>query len=262
LDGNGASVGSGADASNGHEAPVNGFVNGNASTLFTEERLRSALSSRDEGGTPLPFDAYTSASFGGRATSNASTETRQSRSQTLSSFSPFSPDPNLYLMDHRRMEPAPFSRNDLLPHPSRSYAPGFGPSLRDPNLKGNVGDGSGNANNGQGSSGKVSPTIAPPGSASRYTSYLESNLSAFPASRAGRPEAAISRPTSGHQKHHGYDRLEHDLIQDLNGTLASLDLDHQGLGQGQGVWKSREKGLEGGGLPFKVGRSQMSTPSP
>ncbi|PPQ74910.1 hypothetical protein CVT24_003020 [Panaeolus cyanescens] len=139
--------------------------------------------------------------------------------RSSTSFSPFSPDPNnLYTSsDHTagaqglRRESTPFaSRLEALPHPSKAYAPGFFPPQ---DLKVNTAA-VGGTTQGQ---GKTSPPghVARPPSATRY-SFTENTESSGRA--GGRSEAPISRPSSGQQQQ------EAD-IQDLNGTLASLDLD-------------------------------------
>ncbi|KAJ3506808.1 hypothetical protein NLJ89_g6660 [Agrocybe chaxingu] len=146
--------------------------------------------------------------------------------RTHSNFSPFSPDPNnLYTSSEsvrRDQNSSSYPRLDTLPHPSKAYAPGFFPQ-QSQDLKVNTGT------NGPNTS-KVSPVAARPSSASRYGFAENSD----PPTRAmGRSEAPISRPSSG-QMSAPADHHESDVIQDLNGTLASLDLDRP--------WKSPEIG--------------------
>jgi hypothetical protein len=140
-----------------------------------------------------------------------------------SNFSPFSPDPNnLYtsLESVRRDSCNSFSRLESLPHPSKAYAPGFYP-LPSQELKLNTSLG--------GSQGKVSPTTGRPPSATRY-GFLETVD--LPINRApGRAEGPISRPSSGQTS----EIQEAGLMHDLNGTLASLELDRS--------WKSSEAAL-------------------
>lgn len=145
-----------------------------------------------------------------------------------SNFSPFSPDlNNLYTSSEsvRRDPGAPFSRLDSLPHPSKAYAPGFYPlSSQDLKLNTTVG----------GPQGKVSPTTTRPSSATRY-GFSETVDPPAPINRApGRIEGPISRPPSG-QTSCQVEIQEPDLMHDLNGTLASLELDHS--------WKSPEAAL-------------------
>jgi len=145
-----------------------------------------------------------------------------------SNFSPFSPDPNnLYTSSEgvRRDPGTPFSRLESLPHPSKAYAPGFYP-LPSQELKLNTTVG--------GSQGKVSPTAARPPSATRY-GFSETTDPPAPINRApGRVEGPISRPSSGQTLAH-VEIQEADLMHDLNGTLASLELDRS--------WKSPEAAL-------------------
>ena len=142
-----------------------------------------------------------------------------------SNFSPFSPDPNnLYtsLESVRRDSGISFSRLESLPHPSKAYAPGFYP-LPSQELKLNTKLG--------GSQGKVSPTAGRPPSATRY-GFSETVQVDPPINRApGRVEGPISRPSSGQTS----EIQEGGLMHDLNGTLASLELDRS--------WKSPEAAL-------------------
>lgn len=123
-------------------------------------------------------------------------EPRQNRLQKESNFSPFSPDPNLY------------DTADLVP---RNYAPGSGFGSFNVQETKVIGD-----------NGKISPpsVLRPPNGIQRFgNSYLDD-------SRRYEP---ISRPTSGTPT--GLESKQYDPISDLNGTLASLDLD-------QSTWKS------------------------
>ena len=140
-----------------------------------------------------------------------------------SNFSPFSPDPNnLYtsMESVRRDSGNSFSRLESLPHPSKAYAPGFYP-LPSQELKLNTTLG--------GSQGKVSPTTGRPSSATRYgfSETVDPPINRAP----GRVEGPISRPSSGQTS----EIQEAGLMHDLNGTLASLELDRS--------WKSPEAAL-------------------
>jgi hypothetical protein len=184
----------------------------------TSERLpKSGPSSADSDGA---FDRSYSAIYSGRP--------NPPQIRTLSSFSPFSPDPNLYLTDPTHRDSLAYSRSDLLPHPSKSYAPGFGPSTPSQGQDAKVGTSSSSA-----VATKVSPTSTRPPSVTpaRYGAYLDGSASSFQVNRApGRPSIDTStpggsRPRSSSQRSAG--DQEHDGIQDVNGTLASLNLDHQ-----------------------------------
>ncbi|KAF9562486.1 hypothetical protein CPC08DRAFT_634036 [Agrocybe pediades] len=138
-----------------------------------------------------------------------------------SNFSPFSPDPNNIYMSSEslRRDAAPFSRLESLPHPSKAYAPGFFPvQQQQQDLRVNTGQpGSGN--------GKVSPTSLRQSNSGRYT-FAETSDPPTPINRApGRSELPISRPPSGQLDQHTNGQ-DFDRIQDLNNTLASLELDN------------------------------------
>jgi len=147
---------------------------------------------------------------------------------------------------------------EQLPHPSKSYAPGFGPSpLHTHDSKTGV------SMSESSSSSRLSPGSNRPSSASqRYTSYLESSASSsFQSNRApGRPEGPISRPSSSSTQGRRSSNAEmeakgQDVIQDLNGTLASLDLDQS--------WKAPlESSDSQDSVQFQMTMSSARTPSP
>jgi hypothetical protein len=158
-------------------------------------------------------------------------ELRQNRLQKESNFSPFSPDPNLFSGE----------KNELPHQPSRNYASAFGPSplhMHDSKAIGGL----------NGNSDKVSRL---PNMSQRFgSSYLEDP--------GRRQEAPISRPNSGTPSNGQaaqHDSKEHDAMQDLNGTLANLDLDSQG------TWKPLSADSY---AQYKAANSSAhgSTPSP
>lgn len=132
-----------------------------------------------------------------------------------SNFSPFSPDPNsLYTSSESvKREFNPY-RFDALPHLSKAFAPGFFTQPQD--LKAN------SAVNAVES--KLSPTSVRPSIATRFTFAESTDPLAAIDGGLGRAEAPISRPNSG-QLAPPADKHEMNAIHDLNGTLASLDLD-------------------------------------
>jgi len=138
-----------------------------------------------------------------------------------SNFSPFSPDPNnLYMSSESARRDSTYSRLETLPHPSKAYAPGFFPSQ---DLKINT---TGN--------GRASPASTRPASGNRF-GFGENSDPPAPLNRAsGRAEAPISRPPSGQMASSSSGGIDSDRIHDLNGTLASLDLDRP--------WKSPDIG--------------------
>jgi len=144
-----------------------------------------------------------------------------------SSFSPFSPDPNNFYTsssESLRRDSSVYSRLDGLPHLSKAFVPGFFPQPKEMKINTssmvNVGE------------VKVSPSSAQSSSANRYNFGDSADPLATIRGPHGRTtEAPISRPESGQlmppMEGHGQ-----DSIQDLNGTLASLDLDRS--------WRSPE----------------------
>lgn len=146
-----------------------------------------------------------------------------------SNFSPFSPDPNNFYAlpsERSRRDSGTYSRLDGLPHLSKAFAPGFFPQPQEMKINTtsmvNVGE------------AKVSPNSVHPSNANRYN-YGDSAdpLSSGPHRRT--TEAPISRPTSGQLMSASHDQ---GPIQDLNGTLASLNLDRP--------WRSPEIKTRGG----------------
>lgn len=131
----------------------------------------------------------------------------------LSNFSPFSPDPNIFDEGMKARETSSYARSEALPHPSQAYAPGFYPhqlvahDLRSPN--------------GTPTIGKISPSGRPP-STTRYGNHFDLSDRTL-----GRSEP-VSRPSSGHTSV-SVRRANRDDLEDLNGTLASLDLDRPRL---------------------------------
>ncbi len=144
-----------------------------------------------------------------------------------SSFSPFSPDPNNFYTsssESLRHDSSPYSRLDGLPHLSKAFTPSFFPQPKEMKINTtsmvNVGE------------VKVSPSSAQPSSANRYNFRDSADPLATIRGPHGRTtEAPISRPASG-QLMPPIDGHGQDSIQDLNGTLASLDLDRS--------WRSPE----------------------
>ncbi|KAH9948738.1 hypothetical protein B0H21DRAFT_211430 [Amylocystis lapponica] len=143
-----------------------------------------------------------------------------------SAFSPFSPDPNYLVEGLKNQEQAVSNQVSSLPIPSKGYTPWYN-STQDEKL----GSGSGN----------ISPnsiqTIRPSSASQRYHSLFGE------ASRtSSRQEAPIARPDvsrrSSQEQYAAHDH-DHDIMQDLNGTLASLSLD---LDHSHGMWKTGGEG--------------------
>lgn len=153
----------------------------------------------------------------GSGMSNYASRPEVHRSQL--NFSPFSPEPNNMYMSSEPVRRDSYSRLESLPHPS-TYGPGFFPMQQGHDLKVNTGVGAPKT-------AKISPTQTRTSSGNLY-GFSDHSDPPTPINRApGRSEAPISRPSSGQMAApHSED------IQDLNGTLASLDLDRP--------WKSPE----------------------
>ncbi|KAL6307180.1 hypothetical protein BKA93DRAFT_884991 [Sparassis latifolia] len=151
-----------------------------------------------------------------------------------SSFSPFSPDPNYLVNAVKEQQPMASSSSQTLRQPAKSFTPWFiGQDEKVPSA-----------------SGKISPssaqTIRPPSASQRFLLGEGSSKSLFQADRAASRRdgpVPIARPDvtrKGSQNQEQYSGHDHDHdIQDLNGTLASLDLDHH---HSQGIWKNGADG--------------------
>jgi hypothetical protein len=232
--GNTTAAGSNSSVNEGDNLTAPGY-NNTAASIFGEHKIHPVLltATRDEG--PSSYDSFSSNAFPSRP------EIHRSQSQ----FAPFSPDPNAYVSELKSHD----SRVDMLPHPSKAYAPGFYP-LQTQDLQVT------SAN----SISKTSPTSTRPASASasasRYNAFLEGSNHPFSVNRApGRPEAPVSRPPSGQtagsatQMEQNVQEL--DVMHDLNGTLASLELDRP--------WKS-PTGSTGSGAASRMTNEKASSP--
>jgi RNA recognition motif-containing protein len=153
------------------------------------------FSTRDINSTS-PFGVQPAGGFGG--------DVHTPRAGIPTSFSPFSPDPNLFHGGDLHSGAAPKKPEPLLYYPASTdgFGSGFGSLPTLPH----------DASNTMGANGKV--TVP------HYATYHERTTT-----------TSISRPPSGslsaseRHEYFGMPGHEHDLIMDLNGTLASLDLD-------------------------------------
>ncbi|EPQ58934.1 hypothetical protein GLOTRDRAFT_135938 [Gloeophyllum trabeum ATCC 11539] len=223
----------------------NGFANTNGNGTSTngsgEDTPRSGMDnmqpqSNGNNGVGYSFDRYDPNSYGPRMDTNVP--------PARSSFSPFSPDPNLFPEELRNRDSLTPSRAEPLPHPSKNYAPGFGPSpLQTQDANGLE----------RGNTKRISP-ITPTSahanrpSVSRFNSFLGGTSTPFDVARAASRSSfhEQERPKEAESREH-----EQDLIQDLNGTLASLDLDNS-----QGSWRAQED-RTGGRKSGSPGRSHQ-----
>ncbi|KAG5638078.1 hypothetical protein H0H81_001928 [Sphagnurus paluster] len=201
--------------------------------IFGENKLaESVLGSRDD--RTHAFETFSSNGF----------QARPEIHRAQSSFAPFSPDPNAYAAESKRET---FSRSEILPHPFKPYAAGFFPSqVQELKVNTNVA-----------ATGKTSPTSNRPPSASRYTNFLEGSNGYPPARAPGRPEVTISRPSSGQTTQASASGREEgqelDAMDDLNGTLASLDLDRP--------WKGTSDVANNPAAQFRVANERTQSPS-
>ncbi|KIJ69923.1 hypothetical protein HYDPIDRAFT_77546 [Hydnomerulius pinastri MD-312] len=209
----------GTNGSGGHDMSAPVYHESGGGNAFPDEKLRSFLvnQSRTEGISPHAlYDSYPG-SYAARQSMGPETidQHQHIRSQLLSSFSPFSPDPNAFVPGNRRRGSEDLLTSDALSH--SAHPPRFDPTAI--NAKTAVND-------------RHNGPERPPSGSQRYGSYLDSSTMSFEASRSSSRQEAISRPNSSQTSSQGrssqYDsHEEHGLMHDLNGTLASLDLDHQ-----------------------------------
>ena len=149
-------------------------------------------------------DVNSTSPFGVQPVGGLGGDIHTPRAGIPASFSPFSPDPNFHGGD-LPSGAAPKKPEPILYYPSSasSFAQGFGPGPALPH----------DASNTMGANGSVTTP--------HYDMYHEKTSM-----------TTISRPPSGslsasHERQEYFEmpEHEHDLIMDLNGTLASLDLD-------------------------------------
>jgi len=167
-----------------------------AGTPLNDESLRNVVFSTRDAKGGSPFGVQPTGGYG---------DVRTPRPSVASFFSPFSPDPNLFSGGDPSSQAAP-KKVELLYHPASStgFAQGFPSGPVVPH----------DASNLMGANGRVATP--------RYSAYYDMPVA-----------ATISRPPSGslnaslpeRQDFFEMPEHEHDVITDLNGTLASLDLD-------------------------------------
>ncbi|OJA19361.1 hypothetical protein AZE42_00405 [Rhizopogon vesiculosus] len=192
----------------GSEASNRNYVDAAKSSGYSEDKLRSLIMNQPLSDGQLPYDVYPAAS-GSRPPSNLSSVEHHNRSHLTSSFSPFSPDPNMYM---RRGSDS----YDLLPH-STNHGSRFDNIME---FKAAAAD----------SNERPIPPARTSNGPQRYGPFMDGTARSFEGSRPITRQEPISRPNSSETSSQGrssqYDgQEEHDPIHDLNGTLASLDLD-------------------------------------
>ncbi|KAJ6464526.1 hypothetical protein C8R45DRAFT_501390 [Mycena sanguinolenta] len=230
---------------------VNNSANGGA-PHFTDEALKMRR------GEEAPFGYPSRGAYEVPTPSSASASTATGGA---TSFSPFSPDPNQHQQgQHQHQQPqfgqqqhghgagagALYAAAEMLgkrrdsyatglPHPSKAYAPGFfpvGPTLQTGGASKGVGmasSGSSSPTRGGYSGGGFAAGTSPPAfQVNRYQGHA-------PHPPISRPTSGSARPGSGQQQlqhHQQQQRGEYglDAMHDLNGTLASLDLEERAWG--------------------------------
>ncbi|KAG9317332.1 hypothetical protein JVU11DRAFT_1531 [Chiua virens] len=136
------------------------------------------------------------------------------RSQHHSSFSPFSPDPNAYALDDRKKGSVDLVTTDFLSQSLNPFPSRFDSGVLDGNMIADRSIGPFRVSNGPHPLG----------------AYFDDSSRSAEAGRSGSLQESVSRPTSSQTSSHGRSSRhdaheEQDSIHDLNGTLASLDLD-------------------------------------
>jgi RNA recognition motif-containing protein len=189
-----------------------------------EEALRSVVFSTRDNNGPSPYGVPHAGGF--------SSDVRTPRAGLSTSFSPFSPDPSLFYGDFPSGPPLK-KPETLLYHPpsSTGFAQGFPSGPVVPHDVGNA----------MGANGKVATP--------RYSAFYDKPATTT-ISRP--PSGSLNTPHPEKQEYFEMPEPEHDVIMDLNGTLASLDLDGVNHHQSQSpvsaptpaVWK-----MPGSGSP-------------
>lgn len=203
---------SGGQPCGGSEVSNRNYVDAAKGSGYSEQKPRSLVMNQQLSDGQLPYDVYSGVS-GSRPPSNLSPVEHQNRSHITSSFSPFSPDPNMYT---RRGSDS----YDLLPHSLNNG------SRFDSIMEFKAATATSNER-------PIPPARTPNGS-QRYGSFMDGTTRSFEGSRPMMRQDPISRPNSSQTSSQGrssqYDgQGEHHLIHDLNSTLASLDLDQHHL---------------------------------
>lgn len=195
---------------------------GGAENVSNERQIAAALLNDVDGDHLASYNAFIPPVFGPR---------QSIATLPATGFSPFSPDPN-YLGELKNADGSSSQGQSSLSHTAKTYTPWYpGQDEKVTNT-----------------SGKVSPTSAqtmrPTSASQRFAPFFGDSPSSYQSTRASsRQEAPIARPdlsgksTQNLPQQEEEQEQEQDGISDLNGTLASLDLDQHG----QGGWKGDER---------------------
>ncbi|TFY56773.1 hypothetical protein EVJ58_g7441 [Rhodofomes roseus] len=201
-------------------------ANGGGTSHGSGNDTQPALYPDLNGNRQALLNAFNPSIFGSRPEASAA-------STTTTGFSPFSPDPNYFVDGAKKQDTTSHAHQQSFSNASnvsKGYPTWYNPSNDEKVMNGN---------------GKISPTsamqtIRPPSASQRFNALLgdpSSASSPFQNARSSsRQEAPIGRPElsrrgSNTREQYGSQEHEHDAIQDLNGTLASLDLNNS-----PGMW--------------------------
>lgn len=161
------------------------------------------------------YDTYAT-SFSARSPTGPEADQHlQIRSQLHLSFSPFSPDPNAYMLDDRKRGSIDLVTADSLSHALKTFPPKFDTGVLDGNIISDRPNG---------------PLRPSNNGCHQYGPYFDGSSRPVEPSRSSSRQEPVSRPTSRQTSSQGRSS-RHDAheeqgpIHDLNGTLASLDLD-------------------------------------
>lgn len=204
---------------NNPEPPSHSNNHTNQNPGFPHNNGAHNLNYRENEPPSSPLDMFPTSY---RPGSGPSTIDAQIMRAQLSNFSPFSPDPSLYLDEHQNNRDAIGSmRHDPL---SKSYASAFG-DQGVMHLGGKISPASTATSHGaRSNSGSGTP---------RYGQFFEPAAPHLLARSSSRQDSGMQRGSPPHQRSPGRDvEFEQESIHDLNGTLASLDLDNS-----QGSWR-------------------------
>lgn len=159
------------------------------------------------------YDTYPT-SFSARSPTGpeATDQHQQIRSQLHLSFSPFSPDPNAYMLDDRKRGPVDLVTADSLSQTLNTFPPKFDSGMLDGNTIADRPNG---------------PLRPSNNGCHQYGLHFDGSNRPVEPSRSSSRQEPVSRPTSSQTSSQGRSgrHEEQGPIHDLNGMLASLDLD-------------------------------------
>lgn len=180
-------------------------------SAVSDEKCRTFLANQIRSETTnvhASYDTYAT-SFSARSQMGleAMDQHHHIRSHLHSVFSPFSPDPNAYMLNDRKRGSVDLVAAD-------SFPPRFDPGVL----------------NGNAIVDRPNGPLLPSNSCHQYGPYFDAPSHSVEPGRSSSRQEPVSRPTStqtsSQGRHNRHDTHEEQYsIHDLNGTLASLDLD-------------------------------------